>query len=50
MWSLQVWVNIMPRRKGISNDLREGIVAACQSVKGYKAISKLFGVPHSAVT
>ena len=35
----------MPKRKDISNDLREAIVAAHQSGKGYKAISKLFGVP-----
>ena len=33
----------MPRRKDISNDLRE---AAHLSGKGYKAISKLFGVHH----
>jgi len=34
-------------RKDISNDLREAIVAAHQSGKGYKAISKLPGVRHS---
>jgi len=37
----------MPRRKDISNDLGEATVAAHQSGKGYKAISKLFGVHHS---
>ena len=37
--SIQVCVNTMPRRKDISNDLREAIVAAHQSGKGYKAIS-----------
>jgi len=37
----------MPRRKDISNDLREAIVAAHQSGKGFKAISKLFKVHHS---
>ncbi|MEE6522209.1 hypothetical protein FKM82_020645 [Ascaphus truei] len=37
----------MPRRKDISNDLREAIVAAHQSGKGYKAISKQFKVHHS---
>ena len=36
-------VNTMPRRKDISNDLREAIVAAHQSGKGYKVISELFG-------
>ena len=44
---MQVCVNTMPRRKDISIDLRETIVAAHQSEKGYEAISKLFGVPHS---
>ncbi|MEE6521276.1 hypothetical protein FKM82_019399 [Ascaphus truei] len=39
----------MPRRKNISNDLREAIVAAHQSEKGYKAISKQFKVYHSTV-
>jgi len=37
----------MPRRKYISNDLREANVAAHQSGKGYKAISKLCAVHHS---
>ena len=37
-------VNPMPRTENISNDLREATVAAHQSGKGYKAISKLFGV------
>ena len=45
--SIQVCVNTMPRRKDISNDPREAIVAAHQSGKGYKAISKLFRVHHS---
>ena len=45
--SIQVCVNTTPRRKDISNDLREATVAAHQSGKGYKAISKLFGVHHS---
>jgi len=35
---------MMPRRKEVRNYLREAIVAAHQSGKGYKAISKLFGV------
>jgi len=43
-----VCVNTMPRRKDISNDLIEAIVTAHQSGKGYKAISKLFGVHYSA--
>jgi len=42
-WSIQVCVNTMPRRKDISNDLREAVIAAHQSGK---TISKLFGVPH----
>ena len=48
VWSIQVCVNTMPRRKDISNNLREETVAAHQSGKGYKTISKLFGVHHSA--
>jgi len=38
-WSIQVCVNTVPRRKDISNDLKEAIVAAHQSGKGYKAFS-----------
>jgi len=41
---IQVCFNTMPRRKDISNDLGEAIVAAHRSGKGYKIISKLFGV------
>ena len=37
-------VNTMPRRKDISNDLREADVAALQSGQVYKSISKLFDV------
>lgn len=33
-------VNTMPKRKDITNDRREETAAACQSVKGYKDISK----------
>ena len=40
-------VNTKPRKKDISNDLREAIGAAHQSGKGYKVISKLFGVHKS---
>jgi len=39
-------VNTVPRRKDISNDLKEVIVAAQKSEKGYKAISKQFEVHH----
>jgi len=39
----------MPRRRDICHDLRETIVASHQSGKGYKAISKLFGVHHCRV-
>jgi len=35
----------MPRRKDISNDPKEAIVAAHQSGRDYKAISRLFGCP-----
>ena len=42
-----MFVNTMPRRNDISDDLREAIVAAHQSGKGYKVISQLFGVHHS---
>ena len=42
-------VNTMSRRKNISNDQREAVVADHQSGKGYKAISKLFGVHHLIV-
>jgi len=48
--SLLLWsVNKVPRRKDISNDLREAAVAAHQSGKGYKVISKQFGVHQSTV-
>jgi len=47
--AFQVFANTMPRKKDISNDLREAVVAACKSGKGYKAISKQFGVHHSTV-
>ena len=40
----------MPKRKDISNDLREAIAAAHQSEKGYKVISKQFGVIHEMKT
>ena len=36
MWSIQVCVNTMPRRKYISSDLREAIVAQHESGKGYR--------------
>nr|XP_028576306.1 zinc finger protein 577-like isoform X2 [Podarcis muralis] len=39
----------MPRRKDISNALREAIVAAHKTGKGYKAISKQFKVHHSTI-
>jgi len=39
----------MPKRKDTSSDLREATAAAHKSPKGYKAISKLFGVHHSTV-
>lgn len=37
----------MPRRKISSHDLREAIVVAHQSGKGYKAFSKQFEIHHS---
>ena len=40
-------VNTMPWRKYFSNDFREATVAAHQSGKGYKALSKQFGIHHS---
>ena len=40
--SIQVCINNMLMRKDISNDLREAIVAAHQSGKGYMVISKQF--------
>lgn len=36
------------RRKDTSSDLSEAIVAAHQSVKGYKAVSKPFITHHSS--
>ena len=42
-------VNTMPKSQDIRNDLREAIVAAHQSGKGYKAISKQFKVHHSTL-
>lgn len=39
VWSIQVGVNTMPRRKAIISDLRESFVAAHQSGNGYEAIS-----------
>jgi len=41
VWRLQGCVNTTPRKKDISSDLRDTIVAAYQSGKGYKAISKI---------
>ena len=41
--------NTMPRRKDISSNVREAIIAAHQSGKGYKTISKQLGVHHSTV-
>lgn len=49
MQSVQVCVKTMPRRKDISNDLREEIVAAYLSGKCYKVISKQFEVYTSTV-
>lgn len=49
VWTIQVCVNTMPRTKGISNDLREAIVAACQSDKGFMVSSKKDRVHHSTV-
>ena len=46
----QLCVNTMLRRKDISNNFREATVAAPQPGKGYKAISKQFGVHHSTVS
>ena len=43
-WSIQECVNTMAKRKDISSDLREAIVAAHQSVKGYKVIYKSFSL------
>ena len=39
---IQVCVNTLPRRKDISNDIREAIVFARQCGMGYKANSKQF--------
>jgi len=41
-------VNTTKRRKEVNNDRREAIVAAHQFGKGYKILSKLFGVHRSA--
>ena len=49
VWSIQVWFNTMTRRKDISNDLLEAIVAAHQCGKGYKDISKQFAVYYCSV-
>lgn len=49
VWSIQVCVNAMPRRKDISNDLEEVNVAANQCGKHYKAIIKLFQVHHTTM-
>ena len=43
-------VNTMPRRKDISNNLREATVASQQSERGYKVICKQSGVHHSTAT
>ena len=42
-------VNTTPRRKHISRDHRESIVAAHQSRKGYKAISKPFNLHRTTL-
>lgn len=47
--SIQLCVNVMPRRKDVSIDLRGAIVAAHQPMKGYEAIFKQTEVPFSTV-
>ena len=49
VWTIQVCVNILSSRTDISNHLRKAVVAAHQSERGYKVISKQFGVHHSTV-
>lgn len=49
VWSIQVCINTVPRRKGISNDLKEVTVATHQCGQGYKAISKQYRVHHGTV-
>jgi len=49
VWRIKVDVNIIPRRKDTSNDVRETIVAAHKSGNGYKAFPKQFGVQHSTL-
>ena len=43
VWSIQVCAHTMPRRKDISNDIKEATVAALQYGNGNKAMSKQFG-------
>lgn len=40
VWNIQVCPNTMLRRKDINTYLREALIAAYQSLKGYKAIFK----------
>lgn len=49
VYSIQLWVNILPRGKCISIGLREAIVAVHHSAKWTKSISKLFGNRCSAM-
>lgn len=45
IWSVQMCVNMMPRGKDISSDLRKAIVS--QLGKHYKAIAVQFEIHHS---
>lgn len=47
IWSVQMCVNMMPRGKDISSDLRKAIVAVSQLGKRYKAIAVQFEIHHS---
>jgi len=49
VWSIQVCVNTMPRRKDISSDLTEAFDVAHQSGIGYEVIYKQSGVHHSTM-
>lgn len=46
LWRIQILTNTMPRRKYVTNDLRDAIVAAYQCGK---LISKQFEVYHFTV-
>lgn len=47
--NLIMWSGIMPRTKELSEELRKRVVGAHEAGKGYKIISKEFGLHRSTI-